>query len=68
MLVINNRFNNYYTFYKVLIFILGFVALFSSEVLIKYTGNGLAQDIIIFVFPLIIFLLIYLFLLKKNYN
>jgi lipopolysaccharide export system permease protein len=68
MLIINNKFNNYYTFYKIIIFIFGFIALFTSEILIKYTGNSLIQDIIIFVFPIIIFLLIYLFLLKKNYS
>ena len=68
MLIINNKFNNYYTFYKIIIFIFGVIALFTSEILIKYTGNSLVQDIIIFVFPIIIFLLIYLFLLKKNYS
>ena len=68
ILIINNRFNNYYTFYKVIIFIFGIIALFVSEILIKYTGNNSIQDIIIFVFPVIIFLLIYFFLLKKNYS
>ena len=66
--IINNRFNKNYTFYKVMIFILGFITLFTSEILIKYTGNNLTQDIFIFIFPIIVFLLIYLFVLKKNYN
>ena len=51
-----------------MIFIFGFITLFSSEILIKYTGNNLTQDIIILIFPIIMFLLIYLFVLKKNYN
>ena len=66
--IINNRFNNYYTFYKISIFIFGFLTLFISEILIKYTGNNIIQDISIFIFPIILFLLIYLFLLKKNYS
>jgi lipopolysaccharide export system permease protein len=68
MQIINNRFNKYYTLYKIIIFIFGFITLFSSEILIKYTGNHLVQDIIILIFPIIIFLLIYLFVLKKNYS
>ena len=66
--LINNRFNNYYTFYKVMIFIFGFVTLFISEILIKFTGNNFTKDIIILIFPIIIFLLIYSFILNKNYR
>jgi len=66
--IINNKFNNHYAFYKIMIFISGFVILFISEILIKYTGNNFTQDIIVLIFPIIIFLLIYLFLLKKNYR
>ena len=66
--IINNRFNNYYTFYKIIIFIFGFLTLFISEILIKYTGNNITQDIIISIFPIILFLIIYLFVLKKNYS
>ena len=68
MQIINNRFNNYYTFYKIIIFLFGFITLFISEILIKYTGNYLTQDIIILIFPTIMFVSIYLFLLKKNYS
>jgi lipopolysaccharide export LptBFGC system permease protein LptF len=66
--IMNNRFSNYYLFYKIIIFVLGFITLFTSEILIKYTGNNLTQDIIILVFPIITFLFIYLFVLKKNYS
>ena len=66
--IINNKFNNYYTFYKIMIFIFGFLTLFISEILIKYTGNNITQDIIVFIFPFILFLLTYLFILKKNYS
>ena len=68
MQIINNKFNNYHIFYKIVIFIFGFITLFSSEILIKYTGNSLTQDMIILVIPIILFSLIYLFVLKKNYN
>ena len=66
--IINNKFNNHYTLYKIIIFIFGFLTLFVSEILIKYTGNNLTQDIIVFIFPFILFLSIYLFVLKKNYS
>lgn len=66
--IINNKFNNYYTFYKIIIFIFGFITLFASEILIKFTGNNLTNDIIILLFPIVIFLLIYSFVLKKNYS
>ena len=66
--IINNKFNNHYSFYKIMIFISGFVILFTSEILIKYTGNNFTQDIIVLIFPIIVFLLIYLFVLKKNYR
>ena len=68
MQIINNKFNNHYTFYKIIIFIFGFLTLFISEILIKYTGNNITQDIIVFIFPFILFLLTYLFILKKNYS
>ncbi len=66
--IINNKFNKFFTFYKVIIFIFGFITLFTSEILIKYTGHNLTQDIIILIFPIIIFLFTYFFVLKKNYS
>ena len=68
MQIINNKFNNFYTYNKIMIFIFGFITLFISEILIKYTGNYLIQDIIILMFPITLFIIIYLFLLKKNYS
>tara|TARA_B100001996_G_C18646273_1_gene587522 strand:- start:583 stop:1719 length:1137 start_codon:yes stop_codon:yes gene_type:complete len=66
--IINNKFNYNYVFYKIIIFIFGIIVLFASEILIKYTGNNFTQDIFILLFPIIMFLLIYLFVLKKNYS
>jgi len=66
--IMNNKFNKYYTFYKILIFIFGFITLFISEILIKYTGNNITQDIIISSFPVLIFLLTYFTILKKNHS
>jgi len=68
MQLINNKFNSHYIFYKIIIFIFGFITLFISEILIKYTGNNFTQDIIVLIFPMIIFLLIYSFILNKNYR
>jgi len=66
--IMNNKFNSYYTFYKILIFIFGFITLFISEILIKYTGNNITQDIIISSFPVFIFLLTYFIISKKNHS
>ena len=66
--IMNNKFNKYYTFYKILIFIFGFITLFISEILIKYTGNNITQDIIISSFPVFIFLLTYFIISKKNHS
>jgi len=68
MQIINNKFNTNYTFNKIIIFIFGFLTLFISEILIKYTGNNVTQDIIVLIFPITLFLIIYLFVLKKNYS
>ena len=68
MQIINNKFNTNYTFNKIIIFIFGFLTLFISEILIKYTGNNVTQDITVLIFPITLFLIIYLFVLKKNYS
>jgi len=68
MQIVNSKFNNNYIFYKIMIFIFGIIVLFISEILIKYTGHDLTQDIFILIFPIIIFLSIYLFVLNKNYS
>ncbi len=68
MQIINDRFNKNYGLYKIIIFIFGIITLFSSEILIKYTGNNFTHDIIILTFPIIIFLSVYFFILKKNYS
>jgi lipopolysaccharide export system permease protein len=66
--IINSKFNRYYAFYKIIIFLFGFITLFTAEIFIKYTGNNFAQDMIILASPIIISLFIYLFVLKKNYR
>ena len=68
MQIINNKFNKYYTFYKIMIFVFGFIILFISEILIKYSGKNFTQDIIILFFPIVVFLSVYLIALKKNYS
>ena len=66
--IVNSKFNYNYFLYKIMIFLFGIIVLFASEILIKYTGNNFTLDIFILIFPIIIFLLIYLFVLKKNYS
>ena len=66
--IINSKFNKYYAFYKIVIFIFGIMTIFTSEILIKYAGNNLTNDIIILLFPFFLFLSIYFFVLRKNYS
>ena len=66
--IVNSKFNYNYHFYKIMIFIFGIIVLFTSEILIKYTGKNFTQDMFILVFPIIIFSLIYLFVFKRNYR
>ena len=45
---------------------LGFFVIFFSEVIVKYSGNKLSNDLIILIIPVLLLFTIYLFLLKKN--
>tara|TARA_B100001564_G_scaffold303835_1_gene272163 strand:+ start:366 stop:1499 length:1134 start_codon:yes stop_codon:yes gene_type:complete len=68
LLIINNKFNKYYNFYKFVIFSVGFFIIFTSEIIIKFTGLNKINDLVIFILPIIIFISIYLVAFKKNYN
>tara|TARA_B100001250_G_scaffold361740_1_gene339977 strand:- start:3217 stop:4347 length:1131 start_codon:yes stop_codon:yes gene_type:complete len=67
MLFMNNKFSKFYIIFRGIIFIFGFVVIFFSEIMIKYSGINNIQDLIIFMSPILLFLIIYLFMLKKNY-
>ena len=43
----------------------GFFVIFFSEVIVKYSGDGFNNDFIIITIPIVLFLTLYLFLLKK---
>ena len=66
LLLINNKFNRYYNLNKIIIFMFGFLIIFFSEVVIKYSGNKLINDFIIIAIPIILLFIIYIFLLKKT--
>ena len=67
ILFMNNKFSKFYIINKGIIFIFGFVVIFFSEIMVKYSGINYIQDLIIFMSPVLLFLIIYLFILKKNY-
>ena len=68
MLFMNSKFNRYNIFNKIMIFIFGFFVIFFSEIMIKYSGENKIQDLIIFSTPILLFLTVYLLMLKKNYH
>ena len=65
LLLINNKFNKYYNLNRIIIFMFGFFVIFFSEVIVKYSGDGFNNDFVIITIPIILFLTLYLFLLKK---
>ena len=65
LLLINNKFNKYYNLNRIIIFMFGFFVIFFSEVIVKYSGDGFNNDFIIITIPIVLFLTLYLFLLKK---
>ena len=65
LLLINNKFNKYYNLNRIIIFMFGFFVIFFSEVIVKYSGDGFNNDFIITTIPIVLFLTLYLFLLKK---
>ena len=67
MLFMNNKFNKLYIINKGIIFIFGFIVIFFSEIMVKYSGTNRIQDLIIFMSPVLLFVIIYLFMLKKNH-
>ena len=58
------KFNNY----KVLIFLIGFLTIFISEISIKYSSNSELYSYIFFLLPLIFYFFTYFFYFKKNNN
>ena len=65
LLLINNKFNKYYNLNRIIIFMFGFFVIFFSEVIVKYSGVGFNNDFVIITIPIVLFLTLYLFLLKK---
>tara|TARA_Y100000816_G_scaffold268725_1_gene231157 strand:- start:2671 stop:3798 length:1128 start_codon:yes stop_codon:yes gene_type:complete len=65
LLLINNKFNKYYNLNRIIIFMFGFFVIFFSEVIVKYSGDGFNNDFVIITIPIVLFLTLYLFLLKK---
>ncbi len=68
MLLLNDKFNRYYKLYNIIIFLFGFITIFISEILIKYSGLNKINDLVIFIFPILFFLILYFSMLKKNYK
>ena len=66
LVIIKSKNDNNYTKYKFLLFFLGTLAVVISEVSIKYAGANNLKNIIFFSIPIILFLISYGFVLKKN--
>ena len=64
MLFLNNKIKSYYNLNKIIIFIFGFLIIFFSEIMIKYTGVKIQYDFFILFFPFVLLLIIYLFIIK----
>jgi len=65
LIILSNKEEKSFGNYKVKIFIFGFAIIFFSESSIKYVGTSLINNSLIFIFPLLIYLFIYLFILRK---
>ncbi len=68
ILLMNNKFKKYFNFKRILIFLFGFLTIFTSEIMIKYSGSNEIRDIFIFSSPILFFLIIYLIIFKLNYH
>ena len=69
LVILKTKEENTYRKYKLLIFSLGFGAIFFSEASIKYVGENLIDNLLFILIPLVFYFLIYLSLMKKlNYK
>jgi len=69
LLILKTKEENTYRSYKIFIFSLGFIVIFFSEASIKYVGENLINNLLFILIPLIIYLFMHLFLMKKlNYK
>ncbi len=59
LLIFTSKENIHYNKYKLSIFILGFILIFTSEISIKYIGINFLLDKFLFFFPIILFLISY---------
>ncbi len=64
MLFLNSKIKSSYNLNKIIIFIFGFLIIFFSEIMIKYTGVKIQYDFFILFFPFVLLLTIYLFIIK----
>ena len=66
LVIIKSKNDNSYTKYKFILFFLGTLAVVISEMSIKYAGTNNLKNTIFFSMPIILFLISYGFILKKN--
>ena len=64
MLFLNSKIKSSHNLNKIIIFIFGFLIIFFSEIMIKYTGVKIQYDFFILFFPFVLLLTIYLFIIK----
>ena len=65
LIIIKSKDDYNYLRHKFLLFVFGVVTIIISEISIKYSGNQLLQNLIPITFPIISFILIYGYFIKK---
>lgn len=68
LLILKSKEQKKFDNYKVLIFLIGFLTIFISEISIKYSSNNELYSYIFFLLPLIFYFFTYFFYFKKNNN
>ena len=65
LLIIKSKENSNYLKYRIIIFIIGINAIIFSEINLKFIQEVFLKNLIVIFFPLILFILLYLFFIQK---
>ena len=65
LLIIKSKENSNYLKYRIIIFIIGINAIIFSEITLKFIQEVFLKNLIVIFFPLILFILLYLFFIQK---
>jgi lipopolysaccharide export system permease protein len=68
LLILKSKEQRKFNSYKILIFIIGFLTIFLSEISIKYTATSAMNNYLFFLIPIIFYFATYFFYFKKTNN